>query len=115
MIMIDFHYEKVGKNQDIVSVVLSGILEENAGTKAFTCTGQLKHKKSSAEALLPLSHPAPTSRLKADPIPPWHPHFEDAPTDWCPIQAKLEWGSLPVPSATPTIPQPKANVDTNNQ
>src|SRR5262245_52056329 len=27
--MFNFHYEKVGKNQDIVAVVLSGILEES--------------------------------------------------------------------------------------
>ena len=27
--MINFHYEKVGKNQDIVAVVLSGTLDEN--------------------------------------------------------------------------------------
>lgn len=29
MIMFDFRYENVGKNQDIVNVVLSGILEES--------------------------------------------------------------------------------------
>ena len=35
--MIDFHYEKVGKNQDIVAVVLSGTLDENSCNYLLDC------------------------------------------------------------------------------
>ncbi|HEY1380172.1 MAG TPA: STAS domain-containing protein [Gemmataceae bacterium] len=35
--MFDFRYEKVGKNQDIVAVVLSGILDEGTSTYLLGC------------------------------------------------------------------------------
>jgi anti-sigma B factor antagonist len=35
--MVNFHYEKVGKNQDIVSVVLSGVLDETNCTYVLGC------------------------------------------------------------------------------
>jgi anti-sigma B factor antagonist len=35
--MINFHYEKVGKNQDIVAVVLSGVLDENTCSYLLGC------------------------------------------------------------------------------
>jgi anti-anti-sigma factor len=35
--MFNFHYEKVGKNQDIVSVVLSGILDESTSNYLLGC------------------------------------------------------------------------------
>jgi anti-anti-sigma factor len=35
--MFNFHYEKVGKHQDIVSVVLSGVLDENSSNYLLTC------------------------------------------------------------------------------
>ena len=35
--MIDFHYENVGKNQDIVSVVLSGKLDETTSSYVLGC------------------------------------------------------------------------------
>ena len=37
MNMINFHYEKVGKNQDIVAVVLSGVLDENTCSYLLGC------------------------------------------------------------------------------
>jgi anti-sigma B factor antagonist len=37
MIMFNFHYEKVGKSQDIVSVVLSGILDEATSNYLLGC------------------------------------------------------------------------------
>jgi len=35
--MVNFHYEKVGKNQDIVAVVLSGSLEGNSCKYLLDC------------------------------------------------------------------------------
>jgi anti-sigma B factor antagonist len=35
--MFNFYYEKVGKNQDIVAVVLSGILDENSSNYLLGC------------------------------------------------------------------------------
>src|SRR5436190_3765916 len=39
MIMFDFHHERVGKNQDIVSVALSGILDESSSKYLLGCVG----------------------------------------------------------------------------
>jgi anti-sigma B factor antagonist len=35
--MFDFHYEKVGKNQDIVMVILSGTLDETTCNYLLAC------------------------------------------------------------------------------
>ena len=63
MIMFDFSYEKVGKNQDIVAVVLSGTIDENncnyllgcvenqildRHTKLILDCGQVRHFKPGA-------------------------------------------------------------------
>jgi anti-sigma B factor antagonist len=37
MIMFNFHYEKAGKNQDIMTVVLSGILDETTSNYLLGC------------------------------------------------------------------------------